>query len=191
MPTLRPKRRRFVAEYLLDHNATQAAIRTGYAARSAKVTASRLLDNADVQAALREALAAQQQRLELKADDVLRELLRVGLVDPARLVDDGGRLLPVAEMPEDVRRAISSIEVEELFEGRGEARERVGTLRKVKFWDKPKALELLGRHLKLFTDLVEATVTPNLSDEERVARVEALLALGRARRIRTGTGGGP
>ena len=66
-------------------------------------------------------------------------------------------MLPIKDIPKAVRKAISGVEVEELFEGKGEDRVHVGTLRKVKFWDKVKSWELLGKHLKLFVERTEHT----------------------------------
>jgi phage terminase small subunit len=72
-----PKQERFVSEYLLDLNGTQAAIRAGYSERGADVQAVRLLGNARVKVAVQEAAAKQHQRLELNADTVLGELMGV------------------------------------------------------------------------------------------------------------------
>ena len=71
-----PKQARFVEEYLIDRNGTQAAIRAGYSERSAEVTASRLLRNDKVAAAIRKATEKRSERVELKADDVIRGLLQ-------------------------------------------------------------------------------------------------------------------
>jgi phage terminase small subunit len=73
---LTPRERLFVAEYLVDLHGADAAIRVGYAARSATVTASRLLRKANVQAAVQTAFAARLQRTEIKADDVLFHLAK-------------------------------------------------------------------------------------------------------------------
>lgn len=154
---LPPKQLRFVQEYLLDLNATQAAIRAGYSAKTADVTGPRLLGNAGVRAAVDAALAKRAERLEVKQDTILRELLRIGLVDIRKAFDADGNLLPIHQLPEDVARALSGVEVDELFDGQGEHRKSIGVTRKVKFWDKPKALELLGKHVRLFADRVEHT----------------------------------
>jgi phage terminase small subunit len=189
------KQRRFVAEYLVDHNATQAAIRAGYSKRTARQQASDLLSKPDIAQALQEALAAQQKRLEVKADDVLRELMRIGLCDLGQAFDDQGRLRPLHEMPEDVRRAIAGIEVEEEYsnpfadlprvtddglERDGGAKVAIGRVAKVRFWDKPKALELLGKYLKLFTEKHEHTgkdggPIEHGSSPEQIEKVDALL----------------
>ena len=77
MPRLTDKQQRFVAEYLIDANATQAAIRCGYHAKTAHVQGSRLLRNVKVKAAIRRAQARTLGKLELTAERVLQELARV------------------------------------------------------------------------------------------------------------------
>lgn len=153
--TLTPKQRMFALEYLVDLNATQAAIRAGYSGDTAAAIGAENLRKPHIRSLIDAALEKREQKLELKAERLLQELLRIGLVDIGQAFNDEGGLRKLKDMPEDVRRAISGIEVEELFEGRGEDREHVGQLRKVKFWDKTRGLELLGKHLKLFTDRVE------------------------------------
>lgn len=151
-PALGPKQAAFVAEYLVDLNATQAAIRAGYSRNSAESQGARLLTNAKVRAAVDAAMALRAERVEVKQDDVLRELLRVARTDISDAFDDKGRFRDFKDMPVDLRRAISSVETLEEFEGGGDNRVQTGQTRKVKFWDKVKALELLGKHLKLWTD---------------------------------------
>jgi phage terminase small subunit len=153
-PDLNPRQRRFVREYLIDLNATQAAIRAGYASKHADVAGSQLLGNPKIKAAVDAQKKRREEKLEIKADDVLRELLRVARSDIAELYDEDGQLKPVHEMPENARRAIAGLEVEE-------ASERHGIIRKVKLWSKPQALEALGKHLKLFTDVVEVSLAPH------------------------------
>lgn len=144
---LNPKQHRFVAEYLRDLNACQAAIRAGYSAKTAEQQGSRLLSHVEVKRAIDEALTRRAERVEVKADDVLRELLRLARVDIGEAFDESGKLRPLHEMSEDVRRAIASVEATTDVSGTH--------VSKVKFWDKARALEMLGRHLKLFTDKVE------------------------------------
>lgn len=147
-----PRQRLFVREYLRDLNATRAAIRAGYSKASATTEGPRLLDNAGVRQAIDSALADRELRVEAKADEVLRELLAFARTDIRDAFDENGRLLAVHEMPEHVAKAISSVKVFEEFEGAGKDRVQVGEVREVKFWDKSKALELLGRHLKMFAE---------------------------------------
>lgn len=155
MTQLGPKQSAFVREYLIDLNATQAAIRAGYSAKTATTQGPRLLENVGVAKAISEALQQRADRLEIKSDDVLRELFRIATTDIGDVFDEEGRLKPLKDIPKDTRRAIASIEVDELFDGSGEDRVQTGWVKKVKFWDKPKALELLGKHLKMFTDKIE------------------------------------
>lgn len=162
MSELEPRQERFCREYIIDLNGTQAAIRAGYAENSAQEQASRLLSNAMVKARVDELKLKRNDRLDIKADDVLREVLRLAMVDITQAFDENGNLKPIKDIPEDVRRALSSIEVDELFEGSGKDREHVGRTRKVRFWDKVKSLELLGKHLSLFKDRVEHSADESL-----------------------------
>lgn len=170
---LTPKQRRFVAEYLVDSNATQAAIRAGYSPRSAHSIANELVEKPDIRAAIEAAEQRRLNRLDLKADDILRELLTFAKTDIRKAFDKSGRLLPIHEMPEDVARAISGVKVFEEFDGQGSERVKVGDVREVKFWDKVKGLELLGKHLKLFTDKIEMKVDGSFADELKKARERA------------------
>lgn len=157
------KQQRFVDEYIVDLNATQAAIRAGYSAKTAAQQGERLLRNVEVRRAVDEALEERADRVNVKADDVLRELLRIATTDLSGAYDEHGRLLPLKDIPRDLRRAIAGVETEELW-GAPEDGERsqIGTTRKLKLWDKTKALELLGKHLKLFTDKVEHSASDSL-----------------------------
>lgn len=149
------KAAKFVAEYLVDLNATQAAIRAGYAPGSAAVTGCKLLRTAKVKSAVAAAMAERQRRTAITQDAVLEELWRVAKSDLAKAFDKDGCLLPIHEMPEEARAALAGLETEELFEGKGEERVQTGQSRKVKHWDKVKALELVGKHLGMFKEKVE------------------------------------
>ena len=153
---LTPRQERFVAEYLVDLNGTQAAIRAGYSATGANVTGVRLLSNPTVAARIAAGKERQAERLEVKADTVLRELLRIATADLSQAFDEDGNLLPIPQMPEDVRRAVAGMKVRTDDDG--------AVLREVKFWDKNKALELLGKHLKLYTEKIEHDVSESLGD---------------------------
>lgn len=173
MSDLEPRQERFCREYLIDLNATKAAIRAGYAADSASVQGSRLLANDKVSERIAKLKAKQEERLDIKADDVLRELLALATVDVTRAYDETGQLRPLHEIPEDVRKAIAGLDVEQLFEGRGDSREHVGTLRKLKFWDKTKALEMLAKHKALLVEKLEISGTVDIADRMRRGRERA------------------
>ena len=94
-------------------------------------------------------------RVELTADDVLREIMKIAFVDIGRAFDENGNLLNIADIPVDVRKAIAGVDVYDEFSGSGEDRERIGQTKKVKFWDKNKSMEMLAKHLKLLTNVMD------------------------------------
>jgi phage terminase small subunit len=154
---LQDRQEKFCLEYLKDMNATQAAVRAGYSRRTCEVQGPRLLGNVRIAARVQQLLQKRNEKLELKTDDVLRELLRIATVDVSKIYGPDGLLLPIHEMPEDVRRAIAGVDV--LSHGDGET---VWTTKKVRFWDKTKALELLAKVLKLLTENVNVSGSLNL-----------------------------
>lgn len=180
---LTPRERRFVLEYLVDLNATQAAIRAGYSPRTARSIGSENLTKPDIRAYVDAAIEERAKRVEVTGDEVLRGLLRIARADIARMVDENDAPYRIREIPEDLRAAIVGFEVEELFEGRGEDRERVGRLHKFKLASKSEAWRDLGRHLKLFTDVLEDRREP-MTDEERAARIAAILEAAKARKAK-------
>jgi phage terminase small subunit len=145
----------FALEYLKDLNATQAAIRAGYAARSAKVTGCRLLTNANLQAEIQGATNRLSKKLELKAEDTLRGIANIAKFDPRKLFDEKGNAKDIHDLDLETAQVLSGFDFVTLYEGEGEQKHAFGQLRKVRFSDRLKAYELLGRHQKLFTDKVE------------------------------------
>lgn len=158
------KRELFAHEYLKDLSATQAAIRAGYSAKSAPQEGCRLLAEPEVQELVAKLAAERNQELKINARDVLLELHRMLTADVSQAFDVDGSLLPIHDIPLDLRRTISSFEVEEVWSGRGADREQTGILRKVKFWSKEKGAELLGRHLALFNDKLDLNVSGDLAE---------------------------
>lgn len=167
---LTARQKLFVAEYLVDLNATQAATRAGYSAKVARQQGAENLSKPVIQEAIAQAMAERITRVEVKADDVVRELARIGFSDLAGMFK-GGELLKLEEAPEDMRRAVSSIEVVTRKAGHG-AVERVT---KIRAWDKVNALTSLGRHLGLFAADNEKNVnlSGRLTIEDEKKRIEA------------------
>lgn len=149
---LRGKRELFCREYLKDLNGREAARRAGYSPKDVSTYPYVLLAESEVQERISELAAERNAKLEIDARDVLLELQRLAMMDPAGLIDENHVPHKLNDIPIDLRRTIASIEIEELFEGRGEDRKHTGRLHKVKFWNKNQALEALGRHLALFKD---------------------------------------
>lgn len=123
---------------------------------AAAQAASRLVRKGNIQSAIEKALRGQMQRTEISGDRVLRELYRILTVDIADAFEENGALKPLKKMPEDVRRAISGIEVDEIwdteYEDGKKRKVQVGETRKVKFWSKTEAAQLLGKNLKLWME---------------------------------------
>lgn len=147
----------FCKEYLKDLNGTEAAKRAGYSEDSAHVMASRLLGRPHIKRFINRLKSDRNLRLQVDSDSVLAELTRLAFVDLAQLYDDKGALKDIRKIPKNVRRAISSVEIDELFTGFGKDREQIGLTKKIKLYDKTKALELIGKHLKMFPNSHEHT----------------------------------
>lgn len=147
---LTPKQARFVAEYLVDLNATQAAIRAGYAAGSAGRNADALMKNHEIQKAVSEGKAAQLEAIGVNAHRVLSELASLGFSDVGELFSDDGKLKPLKEIRREMRAAIASVKVtkKNLVAGDGVLDDVV----EVRLWEKTRALESLAKHLGLLTE---------------------------------------
>ena len=145
---LSPKQQLFVTEYLVDLTAGAAAMRAGYTKhrRSADTLGSRLLQQPDIAAAVADALEQRAARTRINADRVLLELARVAFANQRSVVDwgPGGIILKPSEgLDEDTSAAIAEV---------SETTGPKSVTTKVKMHDKIKALELLGKHLRLFKD---------------------------------------
>ena len=141
---MNPRQRRFVAEYLVDLNATRAAKRAGYSAKSARSLGYRLLQNPAVAAAVAKAQGRRAARTRVSADRVVTELAKVAFGDPRRLLSwgpDGVVLRDSSELTEAEAALVSEV---------SETRTAAGGTRKVKLHCKLTALNALGKHLGLF-----------------------------------------
>ena len=144
-PCLTPRQRRFVGEFLLDLNATQAARRAGYSPKTAVTQGPRLYRNVHVRAAIDTAMEARAQRTDVKADRVVLEAARIAFADLGRMVrwgKNGVRLVESTRLSADDRAAVASVQ---------ERRDK-GKLSSlaIKLHDKNGALVTLFRHLGLF-----------------------------------------
>lgn len=158
---LTDKQKRFCEEFIIDLNATRAAIRAEYSAKTAQVQSSRLLSNVMVQDYITELKTLRSERTAINADYVLNRHHDIDQLDVLDILDDNHGLKPIREWPKAWRISVSGIEISELFEGRGEDREHIGFLKKIKMPDKIKNLELLGKHV----DVSAYTKTEDLNDE--------------------------
>jgi len=141
-----PKQAIFYGEYIKDGNATRAAIAAGFPEKSAHVAGARMLRNAKVNAAIKAWRERKVYELEITAERVLQELARLAYFDPGKLYDKDGKRIPVHELDDVTRAAVTAIE-DEITEGPAFVTTRK---QKVRFADKGQNLERLGKHLKLF-----------------------------------------
>jgi phage terminase small subunit len=152
---LTARQKLFVLEYMKDLNATQAAIRAGYSQKGAEVTGFNLLRNIKVGAEIQAAMNRRAQKIELTAEYTLRAIMNIAHFDPRALFAEDGSLKDIPKLDADTARNISGFDFVTLYDGDGEQKHAFGQLRKVRFRDSLRALELEGRHLKLFVDKVE------------------------------------
>jgi phage terminase small subunit len=144
---LTPKQQRFCEEFIIDMNATQAAIRAGYSPKTANEQAARMLTITNLQRYLTELRSQQSERLQINADMVLRELAIIGfgsIGDVLEIDDSGARLKP--QLTEEARAAIGSITITD---------DRI----QVRMHNKIQALRELGLHFGLFNDFNTAIAT--------------------------------
>lgn len=152
------KHKRFCEEYLIDLNGRQAAIRSGYSENRAEVTASELLAKGDIQEYLSQRQKELQEVTGINQKRVLEEYAKLAFVDIRKFYDTNGRLLTPHEIPDDVAGALAGIEIFEEFgfDKSGE-KQHVGDTKKIKTYDKVKALDSLAKHLGMFKEIHELT----------------------------------
>lgn len=167
MENLTPKQAQFVREYLIDLNATQAAIRAGYSKKTANEQAARLLAKASIKVAIAEATQKRAEETGINAAWVLKRLAAEAEADVADLYDEKGDLLPVKEWPKIWRQGlVAGLDVEVLaVEGI-----EIGRIKKIRLSDRIKRIELIGKHVNVqaFKDQIEVGGLDALA--ERLAR---------------------
>lgn len=137
------KQKRFCEEYLIDLNATQAAIRAGYSPDTAGAIGAENLTKPEIQRAVARDMAERSRRTGVNAERVVLELAKVAFVNVGNVIDATDATLKEDAVPEDLA-AIQSIKVKDMGD--------MGIEREIRMADKLKALELLGRHLGMFND---------------------------------------
>ena len=177
----------FVAEYAKVQHGTNAAIKAGYSKKTAEVQASTLLRNPKIVAAVKRALDLRAHRTGITQDRILKEEACLAFADPREIFRDG-TLIPPSELPDEVARAISSIELIERTREHKNGESTTERFYKYRFWDKGKSLERLYKHLGMFApdriDLSvqgEITLRPveKMSDNDVQNELSALAERGR------------
>jgi phage terminase small subunit len=159
---LTPKQERFVEEYLIDLNATQAAIRAGYSQRTARQIGEENLSKPDISAAIQAAKAERSERTHITQDLVLRELARIAFFDLRKLYREDGSMKNPSEWDDDTAAVVAGVDVVETkgnaeFGGEDGARHIPEYVKKTKVFDKNTALTLAMRHLGMLRDKIEHT----------------------------------
>ena len=166
MAGLNAKQKRFVDEYLVDLNATQAAIRSGYSEKTAYAIGDENLRKPEIASAITKAQEKRAKRTEITQDKVIAELAKIAfgdLRDVMTWTAGGIALKSSAELTQEQAASISEI---------SETQSEKSSSMRVKRHDKLKALELVGRHLGMFTDNVKVNVNNSfaaMSEEEKVS----------------------
>lgn len=152
MAKLTAKQKRFVEEYLIDLNATQAAIRAGYKVDNARQTATENLAKPYISEEIEKALAERSRRTGISQDRVIQELAKIAFVNIRDVVNDDAEILTNAD--EADLAAVESLKVKIIPTKSGEN----GIEREVKLSSKLKALELLGKHLGMWNDKLDVNL---------------------------------
>lgn len=166
---LTPKQRKFAAEFAKSGNAKKAAVKAGYSKKTARVIGPENLTKPAIADAVEKSVEKITAQAELTAAEVLAEIRKLAFVKLKDAYDKDGNLLNPHDMPEDVAAALHGLESDEIFVGRGSARHKIGETKKVKLADKVKSLEMLAKHFKLLTDVIESknhSVSVNMTVEE-------------------------
>jgi len=151
---LTDKKKLFVKYYCVSWNGTQAAIEAGYSEKTAAEQASRLLRNVNIQEAIQKYMNKLTEEAEIEVVDVLDGLKRLAFLDIRKLYNDDGSAKKIHELDDDIALALAGIDVNEISTGDATI-EIIG--KKYKLSDRTKALELLGKYLKMFTDKIDIT----------------------------------
>ena len=162
----------FTREYVKDLNGTRAAIAAGYGEKGAHVRASQLLRNRKVQGLLAKLTKKHADKLDLSAEKVLSELSRMGFsnfLDYVNITEEGDAFVDLSGLTQEQAAAIQEVTVNEYVEGKGKHARKVKRT-KLKLVDKIRSLELLGKHLKLFTERIEVGGIEGLAEQIAAAR---------------------
>ena len=151
MPTLTSKQRRFCDEYLIDLNATQAAIRAGYSVKTARFIANQNLNKPEINKRIQKLMEYRAERIGITQDMIINELSKIGFVNIFDYLDIKDNQIEFFEtdcIPTEKLAAVA--EIKQNNNGIS-----------FKLYDKVKALELLGKHLGMFKDKVEMSANMN------------------------------
>lgn len=153
-------------------NQTQAAINAGFSPKTAAVKASVMMRDERIQKRIAELMEERNKRLRVSADYVLLRLVEIDQMDVLDILNDDMSIKPVSEWPKVWRQYLTGFELADMFEGRGDEKKLVGILKKIKWPDKVKNLELIGKHVDVnaFKERLEVSGTVTIADRMAAAR---------------------
>ncbi len=149
MARLTNKQKRFIEGYLIDLNATQASIRAGYSPQTAKEIGCENLTKPNIKNEVDKAMAEKSRRTGINQDRVLREIAKIAFVNPSDVINFNQATVKENASDDDLA-VISGVKIKSIPTDYGDIQER-----EVKLYDKLKALDMLGKHLGMFTDKIE------------------------------------
>jgi len=162
---LTEKQKRFCEEYLIDLNATQAAIRAGYSEDSAYSIGWENLKKPDIQEYLKARQKELQEATGITQKRVLEEYAKVAFLDIRKFYTVDGVLKSIHDLDDNAAGALAGVEVYEEKTGEEDV-EAIGTTKKIKTYDKVKALDSLARHLGMFTDKMDVNLSGQINWNE-------------------------
>ncbi|WP_112974689.1 terminase small subunit [Escherichia coli] len=153
-------------------NQTQAAINAGFSPNTAAVKASVMMRDERIQKRIAELMEERNKRMRVSADYVLMRLVEIDQMDVIDILNDDMSIKPVSEWPKVWRQYLTGFELADMFEGRGDEKELVGILKKIKWPDKVKNLELIGKHVDVnaFKERLDVNVNVTIADRIAAAR---------------------
>lgn len=144
---LTPKQKKFCDEYLIDLNATQAAIRAGYSRKTAVAIGAENLRKPQIQTYIQDRRVAISQKTEITQERIIEEYAKIAFADIRVYFDEDGRLKNVHDLDDAAAAALAAIEVDEIWGASMDGRIQIGETKKIKQWDKIKALDAICRVL--------------------------------------------
>ena len=153
-------------------NQSQAAIDAGFSPNTAAVKASVMMRDERIQKRIAELMEERNKRNRVSADYVLMRLVEIDQMDVIDILNDDMSIKPVSEWPKVWRQYLTGFELADMFEGRGDEKELVGILKKIKWPDKVKNLELIGKHVDVnaFKERLEISGTVTIAERMAKAR---------------------
>ncbi|MGH6113609.1 terminase small subunit [Enterobacter hormaechei] len=154
-------------------NQTQAAINAGFSPNTAAVKASNMMRDERIQKRIAELMEERNKRNRVSADYVLMRLVEIDQMDVIDILDDEGGLKPISQWPKVWRTSLSAMDINRIrMAGKDDEDDIESTLQKIKWPDKVKNLELIGKHVDVnaFKERLEVSGTVTIADRMAAAR---------------------